>query len=151
MTVATPFGREAIEEILPHREPFLLIDEVLELRPGDGAVARKTVRKDEWYLQGHFPDRPVMPGVLMLEALAQAAALLSFEIMGIDLDDDTVYYFAGIDGARFKRPVEPGDQLILDVTIERMKAGIFKFKGRALVGEELAAEAELMCTMRKVS
>jgi len=140
-----------ILDILPHRYPFLLVDRILELETNTRAVGIKNVSVNEPFFAGHFPKRPVMPGVLMLEALAQAAALLSFEIMGIDLDDDTVYYFAGIDGARFKRPVEPGDQLILDVTIERMKAGIFKFKGRALVGEELAAEAELMCTMRKVS
>ena len=137
---------------LPHRYPFLLVDRVLEIDKSQQRIrALKNVTMNEPFFTGHFPKRPVMPGVLMLEALAQAAALLSFEIMGIDLDDDTVYYFAGIDGARFKRPVEPGDQLILDVTIERMKAGIFKFKGRALVGEELAAEADLMCTMRKVS
>ena len=137
---------------LPHRYPFLLVDRVLEIDKAQQRIrALKNVTMNEPFFTGHFPKRPVMPGVLMLEALAQAAALLSFEIMGVDLDDDTVYYFAGIDGARFKRPVEPGDQLILDVTIERMKAGIFKFKGRALVGEELAAEAELMCTMRKVS
>ena len=92
-----------------------------------------------------------MPGVLMLEALAQAAALLSFETLDSVPDDNTVYYFAGIDGARFKRPVEPGDQLILEVDLDRMKAGIFKFKARAMVGEELAVEAELMCTMRKIA
>jgi 3-hydroxyacyl-[acyl-carrier-protein] dehydratase len=91
-----------------------------------------------------------MPGVLMLEALAQAAALLAFDTLGETPDDQTVYYFAGIDGARFKRPVEPGDQLILEVELDRMKAGIFKFKARAKVGDEIAAEAELMCTMRKI-
>jgi len=92
-----------------------------------------------------------MPGVLMLEALAQAAALLAFDTLGETPDDKTVYYFAGIDGARFKRPVEPGDQLILEVELDRMKAGIFKFKSRAKVGTELAVEAELMCTMRKIA
>ena len=100
---------------------------------------------------GHFPHRPVMPGVLMLEALAQAAALLSFETLGKEPDDRTVYYFAGIDGARFKRPVEPGDQLTLDVTLDRAKAGIFKYTGRASVGVELAVEAQLMCTMRTIA
>ena len=135
---------------LPHRYPFLMVDRVLEIEKGRRIKALKNVTMNEPFFAGHFPKRPVMPGVLMLEALAQAAALLSFDALDIQLDDDTVYYFAGIDGARFKRPVEPGDQLLLDVTIERMKAGIFKFKGRALVGEELAAEAELMCTMRKV-
>ena len=136
---------------LPHRYPFLLVDRVLEIEHGKRIRALKNVTMNEPFFTGHFPRRPVMPGVLMLEAMAQAAALLSFDALGVELDDDTVYYFAGIDGARFKRPVEPGDQLILDVTIDRMKSGIFKFKGRALVGEELAAEAELMCTMRKVA
>ena len=92
-----------------------------------------------------------MPGVLMLEALAQAAALLAFDTLGVVPDEKTVYYFAGIDGARFKRPVEPGDQLILLVTLDRMKSGIFKFKAKAMVGEELAVEAELMCTMRTIA
>ena len=92
-----------------------------------------------------------MPGVLMLEALAQAAALLAFDAVGTTPDDKTVYYFAGIDGARFKRPVEPGDQLTLEVELDRMKAGIFKFKARAKVGDDVAVEAELMCTMRAIA
>lgn len=136
---------------LPHRYPILLVDRVLEVEKGKRIRAIKNVSINEPFFLGHFPNRPVMPGVLMLEALAQAAALLSFETLGIELDEDSVYYFAGIDGARFKRPVEPGDQLILDVTLERAKAGIFKFGGKAFVGEELAAEAQLMCTMRKVA
>jgi 3-hydroxyacyl-[acyl-carrier-protein] dehydratase len=136
---------------LPHRYPILLVDRVLEIEKGVRIKAIKNVSINEPFFMGHFPHRPVMPGVLMLEALAQAAALLSFDALGTAPDDNTVYYFAGIDGARFKRPVEPGDQLILDVTIDRMKAGIFKFKARALVGEEVAVEAELMCTMRKIA
>lgn len=136
---------------LPHRYPILLVDRVLELEKHKRIRAYKNVSINEPFFLGHFPNRPVMPGVLMLEALAQAAALLSLESQGIELDDDTVYYFAGIDGARFKRPVEPGDQLILEVEIDRVRAGIWKFKGRALVGDELAVEAELMCTMRKIS
>ena len=136
---------------LPHRYPFVMVDRVLDIEKGKRIRAIKNVTINEPFFMGHFPKRPVMPGVLMLEALAQAAALLSFDALDIQLDDDTVYYFAGIDGARFKRPVEPGDQLVLDVTIDRMKAGIFKFKGRALVGEELAAEADMLCTMRKVA
>ena len=136
---------------LPHRYPILLVDRVLEVEKGVRIRAIKNVSINEPYFMGHFPHRPVMPGVLMLEALAQAAALLTFDSMGAAPDDNTVYYFAGIDGARFKRPVEPGDQLILDVTIDRMKAGIFKFKARALVGEEVAVEADLMCTMRKIA
>lgn len=135
---------------LPHRYPILLVDRVLEMEKGKHIRALKNVTINEPYFVGHFPHRPVMPGVLMLEALAQTAALLSFATMGIETDDKTVYYFAGIDGARFKRPVEPGDQLFLDVSLLRQKSGIFKFKARALVGEELAVEAELMCTMRRV-
>lgn len=136
---------------LPHRYPILLVDRVLEIEKGVRIRAIKNVSINEPFFMGHFPHRPVMPGVLMLEALAQAAALLSFDVLGSSPDDNTVYYFAGIDGARFKRPVEPGDQLILDVTIDRMKAGIFKFKARALVGEDVAVEADLMCTMRKIA
>jgi len=136
---------------LPHRYPILLVDRVLEIDKGKRIKALKNVSINEPYFSGHFPHRPVMPGVLMLEALAQAAALLAFDMLGTTPDDKTVYYFAGIDGARFKRPVEPGDQLILEVTLDRMKAGIFKFKACAKVGEEIAAEAELMCTMRTIA
>jgi 3-hydroxyacyl-[acyl-carrier-protein] dehydratase len=135
---------------LPHRYPFLLVDRVLEIDKGKSIKALKNVTINEPFFVGHFPHRPVMPGVLMIEALAQAAALLSFDMTGTTPDDKTVYYFAGIDGARFKRPVEPGDQLILNVTLDRMKAGIFKFKANAMVGDELAVEAELMCTMRTI-
>ena len=136
---------------LPHRYPILLVDHVLEIDKGKRIKALKNVSINEPYFSGHFPHRPVMPGVLMLEALAQAAALLAFDMLGTTPDDKTVYYFAGIDGARFKRPAEPGDQLILEVTLDRMKAGIFKFKACAKVGEEIAAEAELMCTMRTIA
>lgn len=135
---------------LPHRYPILLVDRVLELEAGKRIKALKNVSVNEPYFVGHFPHRPVMPGVLMLEALAQAAALLTFMTVGETPDDKSVYYFAGIDGARFKRPVEPGDQLTLDVILERSKAGIFKFSAKAKVGEELAVEAELMCTMRRL-
>jgi 3-hydroxyacyl-[acyl-carrier-protein] dehydratase len=135
---------------LPHRYPFLLVDRVLAIDKGKTIRALKNVTMNEPFFQGHFPHRPVMPGVLMLEALAQAAALLAFDALDTSPSDDTVYYFAGIDGARFKRPVEPGDQLILEVALLRMKAGIFKFKARALVGQDLAVEAELTCAMRAV-
>ncbi|MEY4710749.1 MAG: beta-hydroxyacyl-(acyl-carrier-protein) dehydratase FabZ [Pseudomonadota bacterium] len=135
---------------LPHRYPFLLVDRVLSIETGKRIVALKNVTMNEPFFTGHFPHRPVMPGVLILEAMAQAAALLSFDAQGVTPDDKTVYYFAGIDGARFKRPVEPGDQLTLDVTLERAKAGIFKFKGVTRVGDEVACEAELMCTMRRI-
>ncbi|MCV0438839.1 MAG: 3-hydroxyacyl-ACP dehydratase FabZ [Hydrogenophaga sp.] len=136
---------------LPHRYPILLVDRVLELDKGKSIRALKNVTINEPFFVGHFPHRPVMPGVLMLEAMAQAAALLAFDTLGVTPDDKTVYYFAGIDGARFKRPVEPGDQLVMDVTLERMKAGIFKFRGVTRVGEQVACEAELMCTMRTVA
>jgi 3-hydroxyacyl-[acyl-carrier-protein] dehydratase len=136
---------------LPHRFPFLLVDRVLELEKGKHIRALKNVTMNEPFFTGHFPHRPVMPGVLMLEALAQAAALLAFDTLGVTPDDKTVYYFAGIDGARFKRPVEPGDQLILHAELDRMRSGIFKFKTRAMVGEELAVEAELICTMRSIA
>ncbi|WP_114970454.1 3-hydroxyacyl-ACP dehydratase FabZ [Rhodoferax ferrireducens] len=136
---------------LPHRYPFLLVDRVLAIDKGKSIRALKNVTINEPFFEGHFPHRPVMPGVLMLEALAQAAALLAFDAVGSSPTDDMIYYFAGIDGARFKRPVEPGDQLILEVELLRMKAGIFKFKGRALVADELAVEAELTCAMRAVA
>jgi 3-hydroxyacyl-[acyl-carrier-protein] dehydratase len=139
-----------ILKLLPHRYPFLLVDRVLEIDKGKSIVALKNVTMNEPYFTGHFPHRPVMPGVMMLEALAQAAALLSFHALDMVPDDKVVYYFAGIDSARFKRPVEPGDALILKVEIDRMKAGIFKFKAKAMVQEELAVEAELMCTMRRI-
>jgi len=140
MTVATPFGREAIEEILPHREPFLLIDEVLELRPGEGAVARKTVREDEWYLRGHFPGRPVMPGVLIVEALAQTGAVA---VLSEEENRGRLALFAGIDDCRFKRIVEPGDVLTLECEFVRVRGPIAKGEGRALVGDELAVSATL--------
>lgn len=139
-----------ILERLPHRYPILLVDRVVELVKGERIRAIKNVSINEPFFQGHFPHRPVMPGVLILEALAQAATLLAIESVGITLDEKSVVYFAGIDGARFKRPVEPGDQLVLEVTLGRAKAGIYKFSARALVGEQLAAEAELMCTMRRL-
>ena len=136
---------------LPHRYPFLMVDRVLELEHGKRIKALKNVSVNEPYFLGHFPQRPVMPGVMMIEALAQAAALLSFDAVGASPADNQIYYFAGIDGARFKRPVEPGDQLILDVTLDRMKSGVFKFSSKATVGGELAVEASLMCTVRTLS
>ncbi len=136
---------------LPHRYPFLLVDRVLELEKGKRIKALKNVTMNEPFFTGHFPHRPVMPGVLMLEAMAQAAALLAFDMQGVTPDDKTVYYFAGIDAARFKRPVEPGDQLIMEVTLDRLKAGVFKFKGVAHVADNMVCEAELMCTMRTIA
>jgi len=136
---------------LPHRYPLLLVDRVIELEKGKNIRALKNVSINEPYFVGHFPHRPVMPGVLMLEALAQAATLLALVTTDSVLDEKSVVYFAGIDGARFKRPVEPGDQLILDVTLDRAKAGIYKFTGKVYVGEHVAAEAQLLCTMRRIA
>ncbi len=124
---------------------------MLELKKNDFIKALKNVSINEPYFSGHFPQRPVMPGVLMIEALAQAAAILGFETLDLSASDNSLFYFAGIDGARFKRPVEPGDQLILEVTLERQKSGIFKFKARGTVDGELAVEAGLMCTVRKIA
>jgi 3-hydroxyacyl-[acyl-carrier-protein] dehydratase len=135
---------------LPHRYPLLLVDRVIEIEKGKRILALKNVSINEPYFVGHFPHRPVMPGVLILEAMAQAATLLALDSSGTELDDQTIVYFAGIDAARFKRPVEPGDQLLLDVTLDRTKAGIYKFTGKAWVDKVLAAEAQLICTMRRI-
>ena len=147
-----PIDVNTIRTLIPHRYPFLLVDKVVALdTEARTIVAHKCVTINEPFFQGHFPGHPVMPGVLMIEAMAQAAALLSFSTLGVTPDDKTVYYFAGIDGARFKRPVEPGDQLILEAELDRMRAGMFKFKARAKVGDDIATEAELMCTMRTIA
>ncbi len=140
----------AILKKLPHRYPFLLVDRVLELEKGQRIKALKNVSINEPFFAGHFPVRPVMPGVLIIEAMAQAAGLLSFASAS-EGGKQVLYYLAGVDGARFKRVVEPGDALILTVTLERAKSGIYKFNARATVGDELAAEAQLMCTMREVA
>jgi 3-hydroxyacyl-[acyl-carrier-protein] dehydratase len=124
---------------------------VLAVDPGKSIKALKNVTINEPHFVGHFPHRPVMPGVLILEAMAQTAGLLAFADESSERDPNSVIYFAGIDGARFKRPVEPGDQLVMDVEILRHKSGIYKFKGTARVGQEVACEAELMCTMRTVA
>jgi 3-hydroxyacyl-[acyl-carrier-protein] dehydratase len=135
---------------LPHRYPFLLVDRVIELERGRRLLALKNVTMNEPFFVGHFPHRPVMPGVMILESLAQAAAILAFDNLDVRPDHRTVFYFAGIDRARFKRPVEPGDQLMLHITLDRMKAGIVKFTSEARVGGAVVAEADLMCTMRTV-
>jgi 3-hydroxyacyl-[acyl-carrier-protein] dehydratase len=140
VSVTTPFGREAIEEILPHREPFLLIDEVIELRPGEGAVARKTVQEHEWYLRGHFPGRPVMPGVLIVEALAQTGAVA---VLSEEENRGRLALFAGIDECRFKRMVEPGDVLELRCELDRVRGPIGRGKAEARVGGQLACRALL--------
>ena len=139
-----------ILEYLPHRYPILLVDRVLEVVPGERITALKNVSMNEPFFPGHYPHHPVMPGVLIIEALAQTAAILSFKSMGGKPDDKSVYYFVGIDGARFKRPVSPGDQLIMEVSISANKRGIWKFSAQAKVDGQVAAEAELMCTVRKL-
>ena len=140
-----------IKEYLPHRYPLLLVDRVLDWESGQRITTIKNVTINEEFFNGHFPHKPVMPGVLMIEALAQSAALLAFLTMGQKPDDNAVVYFVGIDGARFKRPVEPGDQLKMDVEILRQSRGIWKFSAKASVDGQLAVEAELMCTMRSIA
>ena len=140
MTTALPLDRAAIEAILPHREPFLLIDEVLELEPGERVVALKRVRDDEWYLRGHFPGRPVMPGVLIVEAMAQTGAVA---VLSEEENRGRLALFAGIDHTRFKRIVEPGDELQLECTLEQVRGPIGKGKARATVDGQLAARGTL--------
>lgn len=145
---------KGILDRLPHRYPMLLIDRVLDIQPGKSIVALKNVSINEPFFTGHFPHHPVMPGVLILEAMAQAAALFSFadeNALKKDADDNaTVYYFVGIDGARFRRPVVPGDQLRIEVDAERLSRTICKYSGRALVDGQLVAEAKLMCAIRSL-
>jgi 3-hydroxyacyl-[acyl-carrier-protein] dehydratase len=133
---------------LPHRYPFLLIDRVLSYEPGKSIEALKNVTINEPFFVGHFPHHPVMPGVLIIEAMAQAAAILSFVTMGAKANDKSIYYFVGIDNARFKRPVTAGDALRITVNLTRHVRGIWKFSAVARVEDALAAEAELMCTVR---
>jgi len=135
---------------LPHRYPIILVDRVLELEPGKRIAALKNVSANEPVFMGHFPHYPVMPGVLIIEALAQAAAILSFVTFEKRADENSVYYFAGIDNARFKRPVGPGDQLRLEVELVREMRGIGKFSARALVDGQMAAEADLLCAYRQI-
>ena len=140
-----------IKQYLPHRYPLLLVDRVLDWESGKNITAIKNVTINEEFFVGHFPHKPVMPGVLTIEALAQTAALLAFLTTGQKPDDNAVVYFVGIDGARFKRPVEPGDQLKMQVEILRQARGIWKFNAKATVDDQLVVEAELMCTMRSIS
>ena len=137
-----------ILEYLPHRYPFLLVDKVVSCDPGKSIVALKNVTINEHFFAGHFPHHPVMPGVLIIEALAQAAAILTFKTHDHRADDNSVYYFVGIDKARFKKPVMPGDTLELNVEIKRFTRGIWWFSAHAKVDGQVATEAELMCTLR---
>lgn len=140
-----------IMEYLPHRYPFLLVDRVLEVIPGKSIVAIKNVTRNEEFFQGHFPHHPVMPGVLVIEALAQAAALLSFKTENIKPDGKIVTYFVGIDKARFRNPVFPGDQLRLEVELVRQSYKIWKFSAKAKVEDRVAAEAQLMCAEKNLA
>jgi 3-hydroxyacyl-[acyl-carrier-protein] dehydratase len=136
----TPFGLEVIMELIPHRPPFLLVDEILELEPGKRVVGRREIRADDWWFPGHFPERPVMPGVLTIEAIAQAGAVA---VLADESNRGKIPFFAGIDDCRFKRVVEPGDILTLECEFVRVRGPIAKGEGRALVGDEVAAEAKL--------
>ncbi len=140
MNVTLPLDRAGIEAILPHRDPFLMIDEVLELEPGSRVVARKHVREDEWYLRGHFPGRPVMPGVLIVEAMAQTGAVA---VLSEEENRGRIALFAGIDDVRFKRIVEPGETLELECELEVVRGPIGRGRAKARVGEELAARGTL--------
>ena len=135
---------------LPHRYPFVLVDKVISMELGKEITAIKNVTINEPYFPGHFPYHPVMPGVLIVEALAQAAALLSFKTMDTKPTEDSVYYFAGIDNARFKKPVNPGDQIVLHVKIDRVLKGIWKYSGTATVDNETVAEANMMCILKEI-
>ena len=141
---------EEIREYLPHRFPFLLIDRVLQFEKDRRIVALKNVSMNEPFFPGHFPHYAVMPGVLIVEAMAQAAAVLSLKSLGHKNDGKWVYYFVGIDGARFKRPVTPGDQLMIEVVAGPVRRGIAKFTAVARVGDAVAAEAELLCALREL-
>ena len=136
---------------LPHRYPFLLVDRVLDFEVGKSLRAIKNVTINEPFFQGHFPHVPVMPGVLIMEALAQATGILSFKTTGNLPSDDSLYYFVGIDKARFRKPVEPGDQLVLEVTLERRIKDVWKFKGKALVDGNVVASADLMCAEKDLT
>ena len=135
---------------LPHRYPFILVDRVISMELGKEITAIKNVTINEPYFPGHFLYHPVMPGVLIVEALAQAAALLSFKTMDTKPTEDSVYYFAGIDSARFKKPVNPGDQIILHVKIDRVLKGIWRYIGTATVDNEIVAEANMMCILKDI-
>ena len=133
---------------LPHRYPFLLIDRVLEFEANERLLGLKNVTINEPFFTGHFPVRPVMPGVLIVEAMAQATGLLAMESRPEEVGEKALYYFVGIDKARFKQPVEPGDQLLLEVSVLNVKRGIWKFAGEARVDGKIVATAEIMCTAR---
>jgi 3-hydroxyacyl-[acyl-carrier-protein] dehydratase len=139
-----------ILDTLPHRYPFILVDKVLELIPNRKIRAVKNVTINEEFFIGHFPHYPVMPGVLIIEALAQAAGILSFKSMNESANEESLYFFVGIDNCRFKRPVGPGDVLALNVQIEKVKGGVWKYQATAEVEQKVCAQAQLMCALRKI-
>lgn len=141
---------QEILEHLPHRYPFLLVDRVLECEPGKRLLAIKNVSVNEPMFTGHFPERPIFPGVLIMEALAQATGILAFKTTNSKPDGSSLYYFAGIDNCRFKQPVVPGDQLVLDVEVIKEKRGIWKFKAEARVDDKVVASADLMCAEQAI-
>nr|WP_245611663.1 3-hydroxyacyl-ACP dehydratase FabZ [Nevskia soli] len=145
----TIFDIRAIMGMLAHRSPFLLVDKVIAYEKGKSLVAIKNVTYNEPFFTGHFPDVPTMPGVLILEALAQTCGLLTSQETGIKPESGVIFYFAGIDNARFKRIVVPGDQLTLSVSIDKIKRNLWRFKSRASVDGELACEADLMCVFKQ--
>ena len=149
-TTTTSMDIHEILDHLPHRYPFVMIDRVISMELGKEIIALKNVSINEPFFPGHFPHHPVMPGVLIVEAMAQAAAILSFKTMGKKPTDDSVYYFAGIDSARFKKPVSPGDQIILNVKIDRILKGIWKYSGVATVDGVVVAEASMMCILKSI-
>jgi len=136
---------------LPQRYPVLMIDRVLECEPGKRILALKNVSANEPYFPGHFPNRPVMPGVMILEAMAQAAAILAFRTLGSKPDEMTTYFYAGIDNARFRKPVEPGDQLRIEITLQGSKRGVWKFGCAVRVGDTLVSEADIMCATGRLA
>ena len=135
---------------LPHRYPFILVDKVISLVPNETITAIKNVTINEEFFVGHFPNYPVMPGVLIIEALAQTAGILSFKSMNETADDNTLYFFVGIDNCRFKKPVVPGDVLNLNVSIEKVRGGVWKYNAIATVEGNTCAQADLMCALRKI-
>ncbi|MCP5151227.1 MAG: 3-hydroxyacyl-ACP dehydratase FabZ [Chromatiales bacterium] len=143
-------GIREVLRYLPHRYPMVMIDRVLECRPGESLRALKNVTFDEHFFQGHYPNRPVMPAVLILESMAQATGILALRSLEKVPDERSVYYFVGIDGARFRRPVEPGDQLVIDVRLARTTRGVWKVDAEARVDGNLAASAQLMGALREV-
>ena len=139
---------QKIQSLLPHRYPFLLVDRVVECEPGRRLVAIKNVTVNEPFFQGHFPSKPVMPGVLLIEAMAQATGLLAME--SADVPKEAIYYLVGVDKARFKQPVVPGDQVRLEVEVLKHRRDIWVFTAEAKVGDNIAASAEIMCTARNL-